>query len=85
LYYCAFRVFIMDTARTGDGLSQGSGADEVELAGLVGAFDDLDFGEVGHTNDHAASVLSDQRSATPVRLIAESLPQYTTEFLKPRT
>jgi len=29
-------------------LSQGSRANEVELAGLVGALDDLDFGEIAH-------------------------------------
>jgi hypothetical protein len=31
-----------------EGLGQGSGADEVELAGVVGAFDKLDFGQVAH-------------------------------------
>ena len=31
-----------------EGFGQRGGADEVELAGLVGAFNDLDFREVAH-------------------------------------
>jgi hypothetical protein len=31
-----------------EGFGQRGGADEVELAGVVGALDELDFGEVSH-------------------------------------
>jgi hypothetical protein len=31
-----------------EGLGERSGADQIELAGLVGAFDDLDLGQITH-------------------------------------